>query len=92
MKKLPKNKVEVKLLFDSQDQADWFGAYWLDGGGDQQMCQTYTESWGKNWYYMKTSENACPSCGYLDHHFYDVDRQAGTQYQCTNCPKQYTLK
>jgi DNA-directed RNA polymerase subunit RPC12/RpoP len=90
--KKPTGKVEVTLFFDSQDQAEWFGAYWLDGGGDQQMGQTYTERWGKNWYYMKTSENACPSCGYLDRRFYDVEQVAGTLYQCPNCPKKYALK
>lgn len=59
--KRPKGKVEVTMYFDSQDQADWFAAYWLDGG-------------------------------YLDHCFYNVERKAGTAYQCPNCPKSYILK
>lgn len=88
----PKNKVAVTLYFDSKDQAEWFSAYWLDGGGDQQMAQTYTKSWGKDWFYQKTSENACPKCGYLDHNFYNSFTTPGTTYQCPNCPAKYTLK
>jgi len=91
-KRRPKGKVEVTLYFDDQNQAEIFGANWLDGGGDQQIASIFTDSWGKDWYYLKTSENACPECGYLDHRFYDVERVPGTLYQCENCPKKYVLK
>jgi hypothetical protein len=88
----PKNKVAVTLYFDSQDQAEWFSAHWLDGGGDQQQAQTRTEAWGKNWFYLKTAENACPKCGYLSPYFYDIAHVPGSKYQCENCPQAYILK
>lgn len=91
----PKDKKAFTLYFDDKTQLEWFKAYWLDGGGDQQMGQTYTESWGKDWAYMKTVEEACSKCGYFDESAMDrafQNKQLDTiSMTCLNCAKTYSF-
>ncbi len=74
--KKPKGKHTLTLHFDTKVGVENFIAWYLDGGGEQDS-QYHSQAWGKDWLYVKPSDEACPKCEYI--------RAEEENNECLNC-------
>jgi hypothetical protein len=94
--KRPKGKHTLTIHFDTKTGIKNFMAWYLDAGGEQ-SSKYYSESWGKDWMYVQTSETACPKCEYddkdlLEDIWEDDDNPEFLKTHCDNCTHIYKVK
>jgi hypothetical protein len=92
--KKPTGKKTLTIHFDTAKGIKNFVAWYLQSG--EQNSRYFSEAWGKDWLYVKTSRTACPKCEYDDDTLLD-DLWVNTVYpvlktECTNCKHVYKVK
>lgn len=96
MAERPKNKKALTIYFDTQKGVEYFMAWYLDGGGEQQSGY-YSKKWGDNWIDTEISCEACPECEFMgdDEEIRSAMWQdKSTQYiewKCRNCDHKYNV-
>ena len=78
----PKDKYVLSIHFDTQVGLENFMAWYSNSG--EQDSRYYEESYGKDWIYVKPSDEACPECEFEELNESE-DEEGNACIDCTNC-------